>query len=430
MTNIVRELLVTVEKRINFKQNILPRLKNRRIWHDSGLLILANLIVAGLGLIRTPAMTWVLPKDEVGMLGVVASWLPFLQVLSLPGLDGAAYHYAAKGQIWAYVVNLTHRLRWSILSTIGFLVGAAFWGWRGDTSLAWMFVIAGLSFPITVGLTASAGLLGAQEQFRKLFWYRIGEGLTRFMGFIPLLISVWWISKVFTFYGINQLAFAAMQVGVCIMLLWKLHFTNTTRAPVADAQEMVRYGKHLTAMNGINILQTRTDAILVGTFLPLATMADYSIALLAYGQIKRLWSVYLTIRYPSFVRRARDLRRQRMLREGIVVWLGFAGIGVILALLIHWIVPIVLPSSYINSVKYMNWLIAAFVVSIPGFFAETYLRTEKDEKRLYILRAVAAIPGLILPVLFISSWGVTGVLFGRFLSGIILSISGIILIRR
>ena len=60
-----------------------PKLRNRKFWQAAGLLLLANLIVAILGLIRTPLITWVLPKEEVGMLAVVATWMPFLQSSTL-----------------------------------------------------------------------------------------------------------------------------------------------------------------------------------------------------------------------------------------------------------------------------------------------------------------------------------------------------------
>jgi len=90
--------------------------------------MLANVIDLGLGLIRTPAMTWLLPKDEVGMLGVVVSWQAFLIFLTWPsGLIAAMYHYVAKGQPSAFNFYLAHQLRWSVLSVLGFLVSAAYW---------------------------------------------------------------------------------------------------------------------------------------------------------------------------------------------------------------------------------------------------------------------------------------------------------------
>lgn len=405
--------------------SVQKRLRNRQFWRASGLLMLANVIVLALGLIRTPAMTWLLPKEQVGMMGVVAAWLPFLQLLSLSGLDSASYHYVAKGQPGAFMVNLAYRLRWSLLSTVGFLVGAAYWWGQGAVPLACMFAIAGVSYPLTVGLSACGGMLGAQENFVGLFWYRLGESLTDFVGFVPILLSSWLVNQVVTFYGANQVATAVMQILVTVWMVKKLRSARTQPLPPDDEREMVRYGRHLTLMNGIGVAQTRTDALVVGSVLPLATMADYSIALLIYEQFKRLWGVYLSVRYPPLVRLPIFRRRRRILIEGGIIWLGFAIAGIGLGALTHWLIPIVLPSVYTSSLQYVNWLIAAFVVGIPGYFAETYFRTQQDERRQYIMRGTAAVFGVAMPASLVIVAGAVGVAIGRFVGSLVLSLIGV-----
>ncbi|MEW5871410.1 MAG: oligosaccharide flippase family protein [Chloroflexota bacterium] len=389
--------------------------------------MLANVIVTGLGLVRTPLMTWVLPKDEVGMLGVVASWLPFIQLLSFPGLDAASYHYIAKGQRWAFAVNLAYRLRWSLVSALALLGGAAYWTWQNEPVLAWMFVVAGLSFPLANGLSAVSGTLGAQEQFKALFWYRLLESLTDFTGFIPLLFSTWWLSHVLTFYGFNQLATAVM-LSIYSAWLWRqLRAQKVQPMPAHDKRlrsEMLRYGKHQTALVAIGVAQNRTDALLVGVFLSLNTMADYSIALLVYEQFRRLWMIYLSVRYPPLVRLPERQRRRRILYEGLLVWAGFAFSAAALYLLAHWLIPLILPPNYASSIVYIGWLAAIFVVGIPGFLAETYFRTRQDEKSQYLLRITAAIFGVALPALLLPTWGIIGVMAGRFLASLILSLCG------
>ena len=386
------------------------------------------MIVITLGVIRTPAITWILPKEEVGMIGVVASWLPFLQLLSLSGLDGASYHYVAKGQPWAFRINLIHRLRWSLLSSAGYLAGAVLWAKSGDSTLAWMFVIAGISYPITIGLSATSGMLGAQERYTGLFWYRIFESLTDFSGFIPLLLSVWWVSKVVTFYASNQIATAIMLVGLSV-LFWKELKRDHKPMPVQDQKEMVSYGKHLTVMNGFGVLQTRTDSLLVGALLPLGVMADFTIALLVYEQMKRLWNVYVTVRYPPLVKLELKKRQRRILFEGAAALLIFLAMAIGISLLSHIFIPIILPPSYLSSLKYIDWLIFAFVFSVPGFMIEIYFRTQQDERHLYMIRGAAAVIGSITPAVLITTIGVDGIAIGRFLSAGMLSAFGLYLFR-
>jgi O-antigen/teichoic acid export membrane protein len=426
----LRDYLLALNQRYHLSQGLHRRLANRRFWRNTGLLMLANLIVTGLGIIRTPLMTWVLPKNEVGMLGVVASWLPFLQLASLSGLDGATYHYVAKGQPWAFVSAIFIRFRWSLLSAAGFLAGAAYWASRGEITLAWLFIITGISYPVTIGMTASAGMLAAQERFKGLFWYRIFESLTDFTGFIPLAFSAWWVTKVVTFYGTNQIASAIQQTGVSLFLAWQLKKLGTPPLPAKEEREFVRYGKHLTAITGISVLQSRTDAFLVGAFETLDTMADYSIALLVSEQFKRLWGVYISIRYPPLVRMPLNERRRRMVIEGSLLTLAFLVTGLVVALLAHWLIPIILPPSYVRSLGYMDLLIATFVIGVPGAMSEIYFRTQQDEKHQYLLRTVAAVVGVVAPFLLILRWGAYGAATGRLLASLVLSVFGIWLFAR
>lgn len=428
ITEMVQDFLLRLDRRFKLQKAVLSRLKNRRFWRNSGLLMLANVIVIALGIVRTPAITWMLPKDEVGMIGVVASWLPFLQLLSLSGMDSASYHYVAKGQPWAFRVNLAHRLRWSLLSSGGFLVGAILWARSGNIPLAWMFVITGLSYPITIGLSATSGMLGAQERYTGLFWYRIFESLTDFAGFIPLLLSVWWVSRVVTFYASNQIATAIMLVGLSILFLRELKREHEPMS-VKDQEEMVSYGKHLTVMNGIGVLQSRTDSVLVGTLLPLGVMADFSIATLVFEQMKRLWNVYVTIRYPPLVKLEIRKRQRRILIEGVTALAIFLAMAFAVSLASHILIPIVLPPSYISSLKYIDWLIFAFVASVPGFMVEIYFLTQQDERHLYMLRGAAAVAGSVAPAILITTIGVNGIAVGRFLSAGLLSTFGLILFR-
>ena len=408
-------------------ESIRRPLTNRRFWRDSGLLMLANVIVMTLGLVRVPIITRILSKDEVGMIGVVGSILPFLQLLSLSGLDGATYHYVAKGYPAALRINIAKRLRWSILSTLGFLVAGVYWLWAGNPILAGLFTIAALTYPVTTGLTAVAGVMGAREDFGHLFWYRIGEALTRYVGFGGLLLLPALSTQVLWFSLANNVALATLQIGVAAWLINQLRREEAPPMPLEEQQAMVRYGKHLTALNSISTAQTRVDGLLIGWFLPLSVMADYSIAQLVYTQFKRLWTVYYAVRYPPLVRLPLARRRRRMVLEMGVVWAGFILVGLAAGVGLWLLVPIILPQEYGSSLPFISWLLAAFVVSIPGFFAETYFRTRQDERSQYLLRGAAAVSGVVLPSLFIIFWQAYGVVVGRFVAGLTLSILGTLL---
>ncbi|MCB0121905.1 MAG: oligosaccharide flippase family protein [Caldilineaceae bacterium] len=408
----------------------LSKLHNQRFLRNSGLLMLANIIVTALALIRTPTVTWLLPKEEVGMIGVVGAWLSFILLLSLPGLDSASYHYVVKGSQWAFLVNIRHKTRWALLSTVAFVCGAGYWWWRDDPALSIIFLIAGAVCPIVLGLSACSGTLAAREKFGALFWYRIADSLTDFVGFIPLLFSIWWINRAITFYTVNQLATMAMLGFVAWWLVKELPTSERQAPDKAVEREMIRYGQHLTLIAALGVVQSQVDSLLVSALLPLTVMADYAIATMIYNQIKTLWGVYLSVRYPVFVRLALARRRRRMLWEGGLVWVGFAITGGMLYLVALWLIPLLLPDSYRSSLPYIGLLILAFLTLLPGAFVEVYFRTEQDQRQQYILRGASATAGVLLPSLMISNWGVIGVAFGRILAGVVFSVVGLWLFWR
>ncbi len=197
------------------------------------------------------------------MIGVVTSWLPFVQLISMSGIDAAAYHYVTKGRTDAFSYGIQQKFLWSIFGCFGFGAGAAYWFNSDSPDLGWIFIIAAVSFPLTYAMNASPGFLGAQGKIDGLFWYRIGESLTDFIGFIPVFFSIIWINQITTFYSTNQIATAAMQVTVTLFLLIKIKNKVSTPIPVEVKTSMMAYGKHLTALTGIGVLQSKTDAFLV-----------------------------------------------------------------------------------------------------------------------------------------------------------------------
>lgn len=400
---------------------------NRKFLKDSSLLLLANAIVTVLGMIRTPAMTWIIPKEEIGMLGVIASWLPFVEVLSLPGMNSACYHYVAKGNPWAYITATYQRLRWSLLSSGLLLIGAVFWYCRGNIPLTYLFSITAITFPITIGLTTTSSIISAQERFKGLFWYRIADSITDFAGFIPLLFSVFIINRIVTFYSTNQISTAIMQIGLSILLYVELKRKNTIKMDIQSSSEMIRYSKHLTALSGLSVVQARSDSMFVGLVLPLNTMADYSIANMVSEQLKRLWSIYIALRYPPLVRMPTANRIKQFMIEGLFLFSGFIFAGGILALAAYIFIPILLPPEYSDSIIYSYVLIATIISAIPGWMIEQYFRTEQDERQQYIMRISATAMSLVAPLVLIFIFDAYGAALGRLIANLSLSIIGLYL---
>ncbi len=136
-------LILTQFTRILFSLGV-----SKKGFESTTILLLSNVFVTLLGLVRTPLITWMFPKNEVGMVGVVTSWLPFIQLISMSGIDTAAYHYVTKGHGEAFSAGVYRRLIWSIFGCLGFGAGAVFWFYRNtpDTGVDFHHCCNQLSF--------------------------------------------------------------------------------------------------------------------------------------------------------------------------------------------------------------------------------------------------------------------------------------------
>jgi O-antigen/teichoic acid export membrane protein len=306
-------------------------------------------------------------------------------------------------------------------------MGALFWLYQGNSPLAWLFLITALFYPLTSGLSIASGTLVARERFTHLFWFRILEALADLAGFLPLLLGLWWISRALTYYSTGQALLAALLVGTTWWLLQQFRAVQTPAPEQSEQDALVRYGRHQTAIGAIGVVQARTDALLVSAFFPLTVMADYSLALLLQSQLKNFWTIYLSVRYPPLVRLPAHFRKRRMLWEGALVTVGFAGTGLALALVAAVVVPWALPPSYGNLLPYLYWLIVAFVATMPGNYAETFFRTEQDEKRQYYMRGMAAVFGAVLPLALLPALGLNAVFIGRVAAALLYSLLGVVL---
>lgn len=416
----------------SLRESLLARIQASRLLRNAGLLMLANVVVTLLALVRTPAMTWMLPKEDFGRISVISAWAAFIVLLSLPGFDSASYHYVAKGQPWALRVAMLARRPYTLLSLLGFAAGAFYWQQQGEGVLAAFFVVMAILAPVLYTYSPAGGTLGAQERFRALFWYRIAESLTDFTGFIPLLLGLWWISQGLTFFAFNQIATALMLVLVVRWLLRRIPAAQQAVPSDQEKRTLIVYARHLSVLTALSVAQAQADSLFVGTFLPLTVAADYGIATIVANQMRVLWGIYLSVRYPVLVRFERLRRQRRMALEGALVTAGFAVTAVVAWFAAAWVIPLLLPESYQRAIPYIGWLFAAFVLSVPGAMIETYFRTEQDERRQYYLRIVSLVPSLLLPLLMLQWWGVQGVLWGRVVASALFSLiaAAIVLLGR
>jgi O-antigen/teichoic acid export membrane protein len=408
------------------------RLRNRRLVRDGTLLLLASGIGTGLALIRTPLLTWLLPKEAIGMLGVVTSWTVFLALLTWPSsLPIAAYHFMTKGVPGAFRAALGNQLRRAPWSVLGYLACSAYWLSQGHSSLAALFVVAGAAYPFVIVLASSANAYAARQDFASVFWYRIAYSGSLFAGFaIALFPRSSPYRSIVLYLLLNQLALSLLHVILTVKGLRRFERIGDSPMPARDRRDLFDYGRRLTGIHVTGTLLSRVDQLLVSVVAPLTAVADYTIALLAQGQFRRLWGIYSQLRYPKLMEVDSALRVRRFLIECVVGVVGFAGVALCAAVAAQLLVPRLLPPSYADGLPFIQCLLAASALGVPGNYADLSFQLEQNARDQSILRIATGIVQVVASVTLVLTLGAFGGALSRAVGSAAFSTIGIALVVR
>jgi O-antigen/teichoic acid export membrane protein len=100
-------------------------------------------------------------------------------------------------------------------------------------------------------------------------------------------------------------------------------------------------------------------------------------------------------------------------------------LGIVISLLAHLLIPVVLPPQYATSLPFIDLMVSAVLISVPGLLAETYFRTQQNQRQQYQMRIAAAVVGVSAPAVLVIPYGAVGAAAGRLLANLIFSVVGV-----
>lgn len=395
---------------------------------NTGILLIANVIVLIIGFAINIILARNLSKESFGLIKYVFSIVPFVAILSLPGINSSVFQYVAKGYEYSLIDGVKKRLKWSMASAVVMLLFAlGLWFHNKNQILIWLILISLIFFPFTQVFPIIANFWAAKKQFLQLAFWKIGEKLT---GIIGAVLGIWLFSKYkeLAVVGFQNLFLAALS-SVCLFLIIKGIMKSYPKSILTTdtRRSFYSFGKHMTAIGAIGTIQNRFGSILIGSFLPFSSLADYSIGLLFYEQQKQLWLTYTQVSYPRLVNLDIMQRRSQLIREAKLVMTLFVLIVIGIGAILTFLTPKLFSNQYLSSIPYIWLLLIAFVSLVPGGFAEIYFRTKEQKKELYIIRIIGAVAGIIFPVIFLLHWQALGVALGKIFANLMYSITGVYL---
>jgi O-antigen/teichoic acid export membrane protein len=170
---------------------------------------------------------------------------------------------------------------------------------------------------------------------------------------------------------------------------------------------MIRYGKHISAMNFFGTLANQLDKVLIFHYLGSAQLAIYSFAFAIPEQIKGSFKNLFGIALPKYASLPEDKLRKSIIDKTVKLTLISVCIVIAYILVSPFIYKLLFP-KYLEAVFYSQIYVLG-LISIPGIsLISTYFQVRKDTVTLYKLTVIGNIATLILTYVLIYNFGLVG----------------------
>jgi O-antigen/teichoic acid export membrane protein len=233
-------------------------------------------------------------------------------------------------------------------------------------------------------------------------------------------------------YGIVGLSLLHLALslsnGMLVVWLCRVHLPEIVLRPVRPTREEVfklfNYGKYVLLANIGDKIVFTTDAIVIGMFLPIASLTPYAIAGTLIGNMRSVVMAMASIFNPltSHLRAGGDeTALQLVLRSGakaamtvgLPLCIGFITLGELFVTL--WMGP----AHAGMASRVMTALAAGYIIGLPYYTISGILYGLGAHRVVAILRIVEGAMNLVLSIVLVNTIGLVGVAIGTAIPHII-----------
>lgn len=342
----------------------------------------------------------VLPKETYGTYKFVLSIAGILAIFTLPGINGALINSVARGHLRSLFLATKARILWSLVGTMIGVLLVSYYAVNGNQTLALSMLFVAIFLPIFDTFTTYSSYLQGQKRFREDAIY---SSIAQIGGTTVLGVSIFFIKQVALLIAIYFLAYSIFRIAAFLMVAQHVP-VNTT-----NDSATVRYGKHLSFMDGFTFVASNIDKLLLFHLLGPVQVAIYSIATIPLEHIKGFSRRIAMLALPKFAQKP-IYEINGSLRE---MWWKTALLATVL-LVISLVYILAAPflfetffPAYTEAVL-LSQIFAPSLIVGAFFLPLNLLQGQGKTRELYIFRTASAITQTILYLTLIPLFGLVG----------------------
>jgi O-antigen/teichoic acid export membrane protein len=368
-----------------------------------------------LSLILSIALANLLEPTVYGIYQYLVAISVLVAALCLSGMNNAVAQAVARGYEGVLRASVRFQLRWAVVPAVLTLAVAGYYFFHAQNEIAWGLVAVALFTPLLQTFNTYAAFLTGKKAFKDAFWLKL---IANLFYYVPMFAVLPFVGDAAVLVAVNVFFTAAGNYYAYRKTLSRFSPNG------AIDPETLRYGTHLSVMNGFGTVMHQLDSVLVFHFLGPVNLAVYALATLLPERIAGFSGFITSATLPKFANQPLAYIRAHLFGK-----LGRMAIaGILIALLYALCAPLIfrfLFPMYVSAIPYTEFYAMEIALLSISNLANVTLYAKKFTREMYALGIIQPIllVGLQLPLLLF--FGIWGMLVARLISdaiGILLAI--------
>lgn len=358
-----------------------------KVW--VGILAFASLV----------AFSHLLSRESYGTYQYILSCLAIPSMFTLYGIDTSIIKSISQGFDGTLARALREKITWGLMASFIILGFSAWYFVHGDLMLAAAFGVGAFFAPIRESFAIFWAFWNGKNNFSKQAQFAITSAFFNTVCVIVVLVSTRNILA-------TLVAFLASKT-LADFVLYRIT-TRSVQNAVVD-YEALSFGKHLTAMESVEVLSLYLDKIIIWNML-----GPTAVAVFSFAQTPLRKAVDLMPVVPVALARlgAYDIReiKSAVFKKFLVLFAIMIPTAAVIAICAPMLFAAAFP-QYLDSVPYFQAL-CVLIAFVPFSFLATALVVALKRRDLYIIRIGSPVLKIVLFFALMPSFGIWGIVAG------------------
>lgn len=343
-------------------------------------------------------------QENYGVYKYILSIAGLLTISTLTGMNTATTQAVARGHDGSFIKSLKAKMEGGLLGLVIGLGVAFYYYFKGAHNVAYALIIASAFIPLMDPVWLYNSFLNGRKEFKLSTKY---STITQITTSSLLLITLVLTKNILGIILIYFLSNTLLRVYFLLQTLRK-HKLNNSEDPTT-----IKFGLHLSATEIIGKISGNLDSFILWHFLGPVQLAIYSFAYAPINQISGLLKFIQPLAFPKLATNTGANLKKTLPHKIIIFSFITLGITALYILITPYFYNIFFP-NYNDSIVYSRYL-AIILLFFPQKLIGFTLQAQAQTRALYIFSVSNSIIRIILQLILIPIYGLTGAVIASIL---------------